>query len=125
MASLAGPGPGPEGLAQVSVVGILGWDGQALPFGERAGERPMGSGKVFDPLAHLRDLRPDGQGELVTLGSGGGPGFGRAQWRVVLAGVAAAEFGVGDHGQVTLGAGSRVPVGRSSITAANTVSRCR
>ena len=45
------------------------------------------------------------------LGVGGGLGFGRPQRRVVLAGVAAAEFGVGGHGQVALGAGGGVPVG--------------
>ena len=104
-------GPGRERLAEVPVVGILGRDGQALPFGERAGEGVVGGGEVFDPLAYFRDLLPDGQGELVALGLGGGLGFGRAQRRVVLAGVAAAEFGVGGHGQVALGAGGGVPVG--------------
>ena len=111
IASLAGPGQGGNAWPRSPVVGILGRDGQALPFGERVGERPVGGGEVFDPLAYFRDLLPDGQGELVTLGSGGGLGFGRAQRRVVLAGVAAAEFGVGGHGQVTLAAGGRVPVG--------------
>ena len=45
------------------------------------------------------------------MGLGGGLRFGRAERRVVLAGAAAAEFGVGGHGQVTLLAGGRVPVG--------------
>jgi hypothetical protein len=110
-ASLAGPGQGGECLAEVPVAGILGRDGQALPFGELAGEGVVGGGQVLDPLAHFRDRLPCGQGEFVALGLGGGLRFGRAQRRVVLAGVAAAEFGVGGHGQVTLGAGGRVPVG--------------
>src|SRR5438876_5278943 len=45
------------------------------------------------------------------LGVGGGLGFGRAQRREVLAGVAAAQLGVGGDGQVALGAGGVVPVG--------------
>jgi len=105
------PGPGRERLAEVPVVGILGRDGHALPLGECVGECPVGGGEVFDPLACFRDLLADGQGELIALSAGGGLRFGRAQRRVVLAGVAAAEFGVSGHGQVTLAAGGRVPVG--------------
>ncbi len=72
------------------MVGVLGRDGQALPFGELMREGAAGGGEVFDPLARLRDLLPWGQGELVALRAGGGLGFGRAQRRVVLFGVAAA-----------------------------------
>ena len=43
--------PGRERLAEVPVVGILGRDRQALPFGERVGERLVRGGQVFDPLA--------------------------------------------------------------------------
>jgi hypothetical protein len=50
----------------------------------------VGSGEVFDPLARLLDRLFGGQGELVALGLGGGLGFGRAQRRVVLVGVASA-----------------------------------
>jgi hypothetical protein len=80
------PGPRRERLAQVPVAGILGRDGQALPFGERARERAVPGGQVFDPLARFRGRLPDGEGELVALVLGGGLGFGRAQRRVVLAG---------------------------------------
>jgi hypothetical protein len=69
-------GPGRERLAEVPVAGVLGWDGQALPFGERGGEGPVGDGEVCDPLAYLGDRLPGGQGELVALGPGGGLGFG-------------------------------------------------
>ena len=109
MAPLAGLGQG-ERLAQVPVAGILGRDCQALPLGERVDERVVAGSQVFNPLAHLRDRLSRGQGELVTLVLGGGLGFGRAQRRVVLAGVTAAEFGVGGHGQVALPAGGGIPV---------------
>ena len=104
-------GPGREGLAEVAVVGVLGGDGQALPVGEPFGEGAVRGGQVLDPLAHLAGWLARGQGELGALGLGGGFGFGRAERRVVLAGVAAAEFGVGGDGQVALGAGGGVPVG--------------
>ena len=52
-----------------------------------------------------------GEGELVALSLGGGLGFGGAQRREVLAGVAAAQFGVGGDGQLALGAGGGLPVG--------------
>ena len=39
-----------------------------------------------------------GEGEIVVLIAGGGLGFGGAQRREVLAGVAAAQFGVGGDG---------------------------
>ena len=51
-----------------------------------------------------------GERELVALGLGGGPGFGGPQRGEVLAGVAAAELGVGGDGQVPLGAGGLLPV---------------
>ena len=111
IASLAGPGPGRERLAEVAVVGVLGRDRQALPVGEPLGERAVPGGQVLDPLAHLGGLLARGQGELVALGVGGGLGFGRTQRREVLAGVAAAQFGVGGDGQVPLGAGGVLPVG--------------
>jgi hypothetical protein len=82
--------PGRERLTQVPVAGILGRDRQALPLRERAGERVVGSGEVFDPLAPLLDRLLFGQGELIALGLGSRLGFGRAQRRVVLAGVASA-----------------------------------
>ena len=111
IASLAWRGPGRERLAQVAVVGVLGGDRQALPVGELLGERPVRGGQVRDPLAHLARRLPRGQGELGSLAFGGGFGFGGAQRGIVLAGVAAAEFGVGGDGQVALGAGGGVPVG--------------
>ena len=69
----------------------------------------MTRGQVLYPLARLPGLLPGGRGEFVVLGLGEGRGFGGAQGRVLLAGVAAAEFGVG--GEVALGAGDDVPVG--------------
>jgi len=44
---------------------------------------------------------------------------------VVLARVAAAQFGVGGDGQVALGAVAASQSVRSAMVAANTVSRCR
>ena len=61
-------GPGRERLAEVSVVGILGREGEALAVGERAGERAVGGGEVFDPLADLAGRLVRGQGELGALG---------------------------------------------------------
>jgi len=75
-------GPGRERLAEVSVAGIFGREGEALAFGERAGERAVGGGEVFDPLADLADLADlagrlvRGRGELGALGGAGGRGFG-------------------------------------------------
>src|ERR1700733_3864237 len=66
------PGPRRERLAQVAVAGILGRDGQALPFSERARERAVPGGQVFDPLARFRGRLPDGEGGLVALVLGGG-----------------------------------------------------
>jgi hypothetical protein len=68
-------------------------------------------GKAGDQLAHLGGLRPYGPGELAALGIGFGAGFGGTERRVVLSGMATAEFGVGDgDGEVALGAGGGVPV---------------
>src|ERR1035437_7065250 len=64
--------PRREGLAQVAVIGILGWDLQALPVRELAGEGAVLGGEVFDPLAHLRGRLLDGPGELVALSRSGG-----------------------------------------------------
>jgi hypothetical protein len=47
----------------------------------------------------------------LSRGRGFGFGFGGAQRRVLLAGMAAAQLGVGGHGQVPLVAGGGVPVG--------------
>jgi hypothetical protein len=90
--------PGRERLAQVPVVGILGRDHQALPFGERLGERPVAGSQVLDPLAHLGDRLPGSQGELVTLGLGTGLRFGRTKWGEPLPRMPATHFGVGGHG---------------------------
>ena len=49
--------------------------------------------------------------ELVAMSIGGRLRFGRAQRRQVLAGVAAAQFGVGGDGQLALDAGGGLPVG--------------
>ncbi|MGH3191781.1 MAG: hypothetical protein ACRDOL_31945 [Streptosporangiaceae bacterium] len=86
----AGSCPGGERRAEVLVVGVLGGDGQALPFGQAAGEFAVLGGQVLDPLAYLLDLLSRGQGELVALGLGGGFGFSRAERGVGLVGVAAA-----------------------------------
>jgi hypothetical protein len=107
---MAASWPEREGLAQVAVGGIFGGDGHALPVGELLGEGAVRGGQVGDPLAHLARRVLWGEGELGALAVGGGVGFGRAE-RVVLAGVAAAEFGAGGDGQVSLGAGGGVPVG--------------
>ena len=87
---LARSGPGRERRAEVTVVRVLGRDHQALPVGERGGERAVRGGQVLDPRGHLAGRLVRGQGELVALGVGGGLGFGGPQRRVVLGGVAAA-----------------------------------
>ena len=110
IASAARPGPGQEGLAEVAVIGVLGGDGQALQVGEPFGEGAARGGQVLDPLAHLAGRLARGEGELGPLGFGGRFGFSRAERRKGLAGVAAAEFGVGGDGQVALGAGGGLPV---------------
>ena len=103
--------PGRERRAEVAVVGIMGGDSQALPVREPHGKGSVGSCHLLDPRGHLAGRLAHSRGELVALGIGGGLGFGRAQRRVVLAGVAAAQFGIGGHGQVALGAGSGIPFG--------------
>ena len=102
-------GPGGKRRAEVAVVGVFGRDGLALPVGELAGEGPVPGGQVGDPLVDLAGRLVWGEGEFVALGAGGGLGFGRAQRREVLAGVAAAQFGVGGDGQLALGAGGVCP----------------
>jgi hypothetical protein len=82
---LAGSGPGRERRAEVAVVGILGRDRQALPVGERGGERPVGGGQVHNPRRHLTGRLARSRGELITLSVGGGLGFGGAEWGVVRA----------------------------------------
>jgi len=82
--------PGRKRLAEVPVVGILGRDRLALPFGERVGERLVAGSQVFDPLARLRDGLSWGQGELVALGLGGGEWFGRTKRGEPLLGMPAA-----------------------------------
>jgi hypothetical protein len=89
----------------------MGGDSQALPVREPLGKGSVGSGHLLDPRGHLAGRLAHSRGELVVLGIGGGLGFGRAQRRVVLAGVTAAQFGIGGHGQVALGAGSGIPFG--------------
>ena len=54
------------------------------------GERAALGGQLCDPLACFPDLLPWGQGEVNALGWGGGVGFGGAQRRVVLGGMATA-----------------------------------
>jgi hypothetical protein len=120
-----GCGPGRERLAEVAVTGVFGGGHQALPVGQLSGEYVVLGGQLGDPLGRFPGVLPRGQGELIALVLGEGPGFGGAQGRVVLAGVAAAEFGVGGDGQVPLVAGGGVPVGRSAMTAAKTSSRWR
>ena len=75
------------------------------------GERAALGGQVLDPLARFPDLLPRVRVSSSRWAWVSGLGFGGAQGRVVLAGVAAAEFGVGGDGQVPLGAGGGVPVG--------------
>jgi hypothetical protein len=70
----------------------------------------VADGQVGDPLLDLPWL-VQGQGELIALRSCGGRGFGGPQRQEVLAGVAAAQFGVGGNRQVALGAGGGLPVG--------------
>ena len=82
-----------------------------MAVGELFGERPVRGGQARYPLTHFARLLPRAQGEFGLLGFGFGFGFGGTERGIVLAGVAAAEFGVGGHGQVALGAGGRVPVG--------------
>ena len=71
----------------------------------------MRGGEALYPLANLAGRLARREGELGALAVGGGLGFGRAERGKVLAGVAAAEFGVGGDGQVAPGAGDGVPVG--------------
>jgi hypothetical protein len=59
-------------------------------------------GQAGDPLVDLARRLVRGEGELVALGAGGGLGFGGAQRREVLAGVAAAQLGVGGDSQLAL-----------------------
>jgi len=66
-----------------------------------------------------------GARELVALGAGDGLGFGRAQRREVLAGLASAQSGVGGDGQVALGAGGGLPVGTIGHRLGEHRSRCR
>ena len=67
----------------------------AGPFGELAGELPTAGGQVRDDLVHTRELLFGGEGGLLGRGWGGRVGLGGAQRRVVVAGVAAAQLGVG------------------------------
>ena len=108
---LARPRPGRERRAEITVVRVLGRDHQALPVRERGGKRPVGGGQVLDPRGHLTGRLPGGQGELVALSVGGGLGLGGPQRRVVLGGVAAAQFGVGSDRHMPLLHGGIVPVG--------------
>ena len=98
-------------MTEIAVIGVLGGDGQALQVGESFGEGTVRGGQVLDPLAHLGGQLLKGDSELGALGFGGGLRFSGAERGIVLVGVAAAEFGVGRDGQLTLGAGSGVPVG--------------
>jgi hypothetical protein len=95
----------------VAVVGVLGRDSLALPIGQPVSEGAVAGGQVGDPPVYLAGRLVRGEGEFVALGPGGGLGFGGAQRREVLAGVAAAQFGVGGDGQVALGVGGGIPVG--------------
>src|SRR6185312_5873801 len=104
-------GPGGDRRTQVAVAGIFGRDRLDLPVSELAGEGPVPGGQVADPLVDLAGRLVGGEGEVVALGAGGGLGFGRAQRGEVLAGVAAAQFGVGGDGERPLGAGRGIPVG--------------
>src|SRR5206468_1407037 len=104
-------GPGGERRTQVAVVGVVGRDHLAVPAGELAGEGQVPGGQVLNPLVDPAGRLVGGEGEFVALGAGGGFGFGRAQRGEVLAGVAAAQFGVGGDGELALGAGGGLPVG--------------
>ncbi len=74
-------------------------------------ERPAPRGQVLHPPAYLRGLLPRRQGELGAPGAACGRRFGRPQRRVVLAGVAAAQFGVGGDSQLPLLPGCGLPFG--------------
>ena len=121
----AGAGPGRERQAEVAVVGVFGRDPLALPVRELAGERVVPGGEVLDPLAGVGGWLAWGQGEIVALGWGGGFGFGGAQRGERLAGVAAAQFGVGGYGLVALWRVACSQAVRSAITVAKTSSRWR
>ena len=108
---LGGALPGGERRALVLVVGVFDGSHQALAFGQPAGEFAALPGQVADPLAELGDLLSRSQGDLGTLFLCSGLRFSRAQRRVLLFGVAAAQFGVGGHGQLPLPAGGLLPVG--------------
>jgi len=88
-------GPGRERRAEIAVVRVFGRDRLALPVREPVGEGPAPRSQLPDPLARLRCLLPRCQREPGTLGAGGRPGLGRPQRREVLAGVSAAQLGVG------------------------------
>jgi len=100
-----GSGPGGEGLAEVTVVGVFGGNHQAR--------------------ARIRDVLPGGQGELGATGVGGGRWFGRTERGEPLARMPTAQFGVGGHARWRWARVAASQSARSAITLANTRSRSR
>ena len=120
-----GCGPGRERLAEVAVTGVFGGGHQALPVGQLFGEYVVLGGQVGDPLDRFLGLLPRGQGELVALVLGEGLGFGRAQGRVVLAGVAARSSASAATARCRWWRVAVSQSARSAMTAAKTSSRWR
>jgi hypothetical protein len=84
---------------------------ERLAFLEFVAERLLLRGQVGDPGAHLADLLIGCQVQLVALGVVDGGGFGGAQRLDLLAGVAAAQFGVGGDGETAGVLGGVLPRG--------------
>ena len=72
-------------------------------------ERLTLRGQSADPGAHLADLVVRGQGQLVAVGVADERWFSGAERLDRLAGVAAAQFGVGGDGQASGGSGGMIP----------------
>ena len=100
--------PGWQGVAEASPVQVLAGRHPALPLADPFAECKVLGGKVTDPGGRLREL-------AVVFSAGVGGWFGGAQGLDRLAGMAAAQFGVGGDGQVPGASGSVfpfLPVGR-------------
>jgi hypothetical protein len=112
--SLRGSAPGGKRRTQAVVIGVFGRNHLALPVGELVGEGLVPGDQFLYPLVYPTGRLVRGEDELVTPGASSGLRFGGAQRREVLAGMAAAQLGVGGDGQLALGAGGGLPVGAVS-----------
>ena len=95
--------PGGQGVTEDRPARVFAWWHPVLPLAGFLAERLVLGGKVVDPGDRLGEL-------AVAFGVAGGCGFGGEQRLDPLAGVAAAQFGVGGDGQVPGGGGGVLPV---------------